>query len=66
RSKTGPWSWFRLLDEYATLRSSDSYNEIMVTFSAPGLNTTHILRSLSSANPFDSRMLSELIVPETL
>jgi len=63
-SETGPWAWFKILDQ-AQIQPLGS-NQFRVTFQISGRQAAYELRTLGSGNPFRMRELENFRCPEQL
>lgn len=62
----GDWSWFRMLDQYATTEPGTSGSGLLVTFALNGISTTQELRPAASKHPFDPTVLQGMHPPGRL
>jgi type VI secretion system protein ImpL len=63
-SETGPWAWFKLLDQ-AQIQPGGS-GQFRVTFQLGGRQAVYELRTASGSNPFRLRELEGFRCPEQL
>jgi type VI secretion system protein ImpL len=64
-TKTGPWAWFRLLDE-AEMAPSTSPEMFQIDFDLGGRSVVYQLRASSAFNPFQLKELEQFRCPENL
>jgi len=64
-TESGPWGWFRLLDE-SRLTPSGTREQFEVTFTVGGRSARFKLAATSAFNPFGSDMLRGFRCPEEL
>lgn len=62
----GEWSWFRLLDQYASSKKQNTNGDLQLTFAYEGLTTVHTLAPTASINPFSQPLLAEFTLPSRL
>lgn len=62
----GDWSWFRLLDQYATTEFSNSGSPMLVTFAVNGVTSTQELKPMGRHHPFNPTVLQSVAPPERL
>jgi type VI secretion system protein ImpL len=62
---TGPWAWFRLLDQ-SSIQSSGPPEEFRVTFSLGGRNAVYAVTAGSVVNPFRLPALRAFSCPDKL